>query len=103
MATLNLSMPDAMREWIDAQIDTGEYANASDYIRDLIQHDQRQRDSLWLALIEGEKNGQSSRRDGRCATHETSPQACLNTNEAPNSKQSAPTRRAIADVTCGER
>ena len=61
MATLNISMPDAMREWIDAQIDGGEYANASDYIRDLIRHDQRHRDALRLALIEGEKSGVSSR------------------------------------------
>ncbi len=61
MATLNISMPDAMREWIDAQIDGGEYANASDYIRDLIRHDQRQRDMLRLALIEGEKSGISDR------------------------------------------
>lgn len=61
MATLNISMPDAMREWIDAQITAGEYANASDYIRDLIRHDQRQRDALRLALIEGERSGISRR------------------------------------------
>ncbi len=59
MATLNISMPKTMREWIDAQIKAGEYANASDYIRDLIRHDQRQRDTLRLALIEGEKSGVS--------------------------------------------
>jgi antitoxin ParD1/3/4 len=28
-----------MREWIDAQVRGGEYANASDYVRDLIRHD----------------------------------------------------------------
>jgi antitoxin ParD1/3/4 len=61
MATLNISMPKAMREWIDAQIEAGEYANASDYIRDLIRHDRRQRDTLRLALIEGEKSGVSQR------------------------------------------
>ena len=61
MATLNISMPDTMREWIDAQIEAGEYANASDYIRDLIRHDQRERDRLRLALIEGEKSGLSNR------------------------------------------
>ena len=61
MATLNISMPKAMREWIDSQIKSGEYANASDYIRDLIRHDQRQRDRLRLALIEGEKSGISKR------------------------------------------
>lgn len=61
MATLNISLPDAMREWIDAQVDAGEYANASDYIRDLVRHDQRERDAVRLALIEGEKSGRSSR------------------------------------------
>lgn len=61
MATLNISLPDAMREWIDAQIEVGEYANASDYIRDLIRHDQRERDAVRLALIDGEKSGLSNR------------------------------------------
>lgn len=61
MATLNISLPDAMREWIDAQVQAGEYANASDYIRDLIRHDQRGRDAVRLALIEGEKSGLSER------------------------------------------
>lgn len=54
-------MPDAMRAWIDAQVEAGEYANASDYIRDLIRHNQRERDALRLALIEGEKSGASNR------------------------------------------
>ena len=61
MATLNISLPDAMREWIDAQVEAGEYANASDYIRDLVRHDQRERDAVRLALIEGEKSGRSER------------------------------------------
>ena len=61
MATLNISMPDAMRECIDAQIDAGEYAKASDYIRDLIRNHQRQRDALRLALIEGEESVVSDR------------------------------------------
>ena len=61
MATLNISLPNAMREWIDAQVESGEYANASDYVRDLIRHSQRERESLRLALIEGEKSGLSSR------------------------------------------
>ena len=61
MATLNVSMPDAMREWIDAQIESGEYANASDYVRDLIRHDQRERDAIRLALIDGERSGEGSR------------------------------------------
>ncbi len=61
MATLNISMPASMREWINAQIEAGEYANASDYLRDLIRHDQRERDRVRMALIEGELSGPSDR------------------------------------------
>jgi len=64
MATLNISLPDLMRKWIDSQIKGGEYANASDYIRDLIRHDQRQREALRLALREGEQSGVSGRKVG---------------------------------------
>ena len=60
MATLNVSMPDSMREWINARIAAGEHSNASDYIRDLIRHDQPHRNTLRLALIEGEKSGISN-------------------------------------------
>jgi len=62
MATLNISLPDAMRKWIDEQISSGDYANASEYIRDLIRHDQRQHESLKLALIEAEQRGVSKRK-----------------------------------------
>jgi antitoxin ParD1/3/4 len=61
MATLNISIPDSMREWIDAQVTAGGYANASDYIRDLVRHNQRERESIQLALIEGERSGVSER------------------------------------------
>ncbi len=57
MATMNISLPDNMREWVESQVASGQYANASDYVRDLIRHDQRQREALVLALIEGEKSG----------------------------------------------
>ena len=40
MATMNVSLPDQMRDWVDAQAKSGRYGNASDYIRDLIRHDQ---------------------------------------------------------------
>lgn len=59
MATLNISLPNTMREWIEEKLASGEYANASDYLRDLIRHDQRERELLNLALIEGEQSGES--------------------------------------------
>ncbi|MEO5338843.1 MAG: type II toxin-antitoxin system ParD family antitoxin [Magnetospirillum sp. WYHS-4] len=62
MATMNVSLPDPMREWVEAQIKGGEYANASDYIRDLIRHDQRRHQELRAAIAEGLESGRSPRK-----------------------------------------
>ncbi|WP_342627087.1 type II toxin-antitoxin system ParD family antitoxin [Nguyenibacter vanlangensis] len=43
MATMNVSLPDPMKEWVEAQARTGRYSNASDYVRDLIRRDQETR------------------------------------------------------------
>ena len=59
MATLNISLPNEMRDWIDSQIKSGRYANASDYIRDLIRSNHTSTDLIRLALIEGEQSGES--------------------------------------------
>ena len=40
MATMNVSLPDPMKEWVEAQARGGRYSNASDYVRDLIRRDQ---------------------------------------------------------------
>ena len=60
MATLNVSLPDEMRTWIDRQVASGRFANASDYIRDLIRHNQGELEAIRLALIEGEVSGKST-------------------------------------------
>ena len=40
MATMNISLPDRMKEWVEQQVATGRYANASDYMRDLVRRDE---------------------------------------------------------------
>lgn len=60
MATMNISLPNAMRDWVDSQIDTGLYANNSDYVRDLIRQDQlraQQRLAMQNAITEGINSG----------------------------------------------
>ncbi len=37
MATMNVSLPDPMKEWVEEQVGGGLYSNASDYVRDLIR------------------------------------------------------------------
>lgn len=42
MATMNVSLPDSMKQWVELQAKDGRYSNASDYVRDLIRRDQEQ-------------------------------------------------------------
>ena len=60
MATLNVSMPDELRAFIEARVNTGEYQSASDYLRDLIRHDHEEIDRL---LTEGIESGKATPLD----------------------------------------
>ena len=40
MATMNVSLPNPMKNWVESQAQTGKYSNSSDYVRDLIRRDQ---------------------------------------------------------------
>ena len=40
---MNISLPDQMKAWVEAQSRDGVYSNASDYVRDLIRRDQERR------------------------------------------------------------
>ena len=40
MASMNISLPDPMKDWVETQTNSGRYDNASEYVRDLIRHDQ---------------------------------------------------------------
>jgi len=57
MATMNVSLPDQMKTWVEECVQSGRYANTSDYVRDLIRQDHIKLEKLRLALIEGENSG----------------------------------------------
>lgn len=60
MATMNISLPDPMKIWVEAQAETGRYSNASDYVRDLIRRDQERAGkiaALQKLLTEGIESG----------------------------------------------
>lgn len=40
MATMNISLPDEMKAWIEERAQSGRYANASDVVRDLVRREQ---------------------------------------------------------------
>jgi len=47
MASLNVSLPDQLRDWVKSQVETGKYSSASDYLRDLIRTDKRSQEEHW--------------------------------------------------------
>ncbi|MBB4237082.1 type II toxin-antitoxin system ParD family antitoxin [Rhizobium esperanzae] len=64
MATMNVSLPGPMKDWVEAQTKTGRYANASDYVRDLIRKDQERKDKIAAMqrfVDEGLKSGVGTR------------------------------------------
>ncbi|MGR3372767.1 type II toxin-antitoxin system ParD family antitoxin [Pseudooceanicola nanhaiensis] len=40
MSTMNISLPEQMKAWVESRSRDGRYANSSDYVRDLIRRDQ---------------------------------------------------------------
>ena len=64
MATMNVSLPDQMKAWVEQQTQGGRYGNASDYVRDLIRRDQERQDKVaeFQRLVdEGRASGISTR------------------------------------------
>jgi antitoxin ParD1/3/4 len=65
MATMTISLPDTMKEWIEAQIREGDYASTSDYVRDLVRRDKQKREhERELTLEELRKKIADSRASG---------------------------------------
>lgn len=62
MATLNISLTDEMRAFVDERIASGRYGSASEYFRELLRLDQDRvrQEALERALLEGLSSG-----DGR--------------------------------------
>jgi antitoxin ParD1/3/4 len=61
---MNVSLPDPMKDWVEAQAKTGRYSNASDYVRDLIRRDQERTGKLaelQKLIDEGMESGISAR------------------------------------------
>ncbi len=59
MKSMNVSLPDAMRDYIEQQVKTGGYGSVSEYIRDLIRQDQKRKakEHLETLLLEGIESG----------------------------------------------
>jgi antitoxin ParD1/3/4 len=64
LVTMNVSLPEQMKAWVESQAKGGRYGNTSDYIRDLIRRDQERQEAvadMQRLINEGIDSGISSR------------------------------------------
>ena len=59
MPQVRVTLPELLKDWVDAQVQTGCYTDVSDYLRDLIRRDQEAGMELIEALEEGAASGVS--------------------------------------------
>lgn len=52
MTTMNISLPDALKSYVDDQVREGGYGTSSEYLRELIRRDQ-DRSRMRALLLEG--------------------------------------------------
>ncbi len=52
MTTMNVSLPDELKSYVDRQVGDGAYGSTSEYVRDLIRRD-KDRQELRRALLDG--------------------------------------------------
>ena len=65
MATIpkTITVTEKNEKWINSRVESGDFGNASEYIRNLIRQDQEQQtkiEAIRQALIKGEQSGLSS-------------------------------------------
>ena len=49
MAQMNISIPEKLKAFVESRVADGSFASSSDYLRDLVRQDQREREKLeWL-------------------------------------------------------
>ena len=60
MATMNISLPENLKGFVDSQVQIGGYSSSSEYIRELIREDQKKKleQRLSLVLLEGMQSGE---------------------------------------------
>lgn len=62
MQTMNISLPDQLKDFVDGQVGSGRYSTVSEYVRDLIRDDEKRKaqEKLEALLIEGIQSGEPS-------------------------------------------
>src|ERR1035438_2479394 len=61
MQTMNISLPDPMKQYVEEQVTVGDYSSASEYMRELVRADQKRnaREQLERTLLESLLEGEA--------------------------------------------
>jgi antitoxin ParD1/3/4 len=63
MGTMNVSLPDELKDFVEAQVADKGYGTSSEYVRELIRRD-RDRQELRGLLLEGARSAPAGKADG---------------------------------------
>ena len=63
MSTMNISLPEALKGFVDEQVASRGYGTSSEYVRELIRKDQ-DRQNLRSLLLDGAGSGFAGQADG---------------------------------------
>jgi antitoxin ParD1/3/4 len=60
LASLNISLPQPLKDYVEAQVKEGGYSTPSEYVRELVRRDRKQRaeERLEALLLEGLNSGE---------------------------------------------
>jgi antitoxin ParD1/3/4 len=59
VTSMNVSIPESLRAWVDEMVERQGYGTVSEYVRELIRNDQKRRatEALETALLEAVRSG----------------------------------------------
>lgn len=62
MQTMNISLPDQLKDFVEGQVGSGRYSSVSEYVRDLIRDDEKRKahEKLEALLVEGIQSGEAT-------------------------------------------
>ena len=62
MPTMNISLPENLKAFVESQVQSGDYSSVSEFMRRLVRREQKERDreQLELRILEGLGSGEAT-------------------------------------------
>jgi antitoxin ParD1/3/4 len=62
MPTMNISLPENLKEFVESQVQSGDYSSVSEFMRELVRREQKERlrEQVEQRLLEGLNSGEGT-------------------------------------------